>query len=520
MRTLKVLIALLLLPAWSAHAQETDPPEGTRISGAQVSGVDLDRLSPGLQADIGKLVGAPLNRRQLGDLAARIEAEQPRFVAAIRAVPDSEGGARVVFVVARIREQDQEANINAKYIVEDAEVRGVPDRDLTSQMQSDLQALTGKPLDVEAAERLAEQLRAAFPNYDVTRRMRRGSQAGRLRLIYELRRSEWSRWLRFEPLTPNPSVAYHSDQGWGVFMPVGLSARDTRVMPLFAFGHTDELIDEISGFGIRAESRRLGTERLGMSFEWTNYDADWREPTVTTIATRPELPGLYRNRSTVTPLVRFAITPRVTVAGGVSITELDSLNKDPLTEEALLDVLPSRMANAFVGSVSFVLLSRGEGRRHDLGAAFSVRAGSESLQSDLVYTRYAGSANYLYRWGRQSVLVSAMAGGTSGDAPLFERFTLGDAATLRGWDKYDISPVGGSRMVHLSTEYRNRGLAIFIDSGSAWDRGAERRFRVSAGLGLHTGPFFATVGVPLNTDELRAVFTTGFRFSFNAERAQ
>ena len=41
----------------------------------------------------------------------------------------------------------------------------------------------------------------------------------------------------------------------------------------------------------------------------------------------------------------------------------------------------------------------------------------------------------------------------------------------------------------------------------------ERDIRVSTGFGFHAGPAFFVVGFPLNTDELRAVFTMGLRTS-------
>jgi surface antigen Omp85-like protein len=514
MKTFGLLVALLMCLAGPAQAQDTGPPDGTTISGVSVSGLDRDRLSPGLRADIDKLAGTPLDRRALTALATRIEGEQPRYLAAIRTTAEPDGTVRVVFVVGRIRDQGREPNINDKYIVEDVEIRGVPDRDLTAQIENDRQALTGKPLDSDAADRLGTLLKDAFPKYDVSRRVTRGNQSGRLKVIYDLQRSEVSRWLRFEPMTPTPSAVYHSDQGWGAFLPVGFNSRDLKIAPIFAFDHSDDLIEEILGFGVHLESRRLGTERLGASFEWTTYDLDWRAQTVTALALNPQIPGMYRNRATVTPQVRFAITPRLSIGGGVSIAELDPLEVDPISEDPLPDLLPSRMANAFVGSVSFNQGWKPSfGARHDLEAAFTVRAGSRTLESDLVYERYLGSADYLVRWRHQSVAVSGMVGRIDGNAPLFERFAAGDSRTLRGWDKYAIWPAGGNRMFYISGEYEYRGLALFLDAGSVWDAGTERRTRVSAGFGYHPGPVFFTVGVPLNTDELTAVFTMGLRFS-------
>ena len=514
MKTLGLLVALLIWPAQPARAQDPTLPDGTRISSVSVSGLDRERLSPGLRADIDKLAGTPLDRRALADLATRIEAEQPRYLAAIRTTPDADGTARVVFVVGRIRDQGREPNVNDKYIVEEVEIRGVPDRDLSAQIQSDRQALTGKPLDSDAADRLSNDLKSAFPKHDVSRRVTRGDQSGRLKVIYDLQRSESSRWLRFEPMTPTPSAVYHSDQGWGAFLPLGFRGRDFGIAPILAFDHSEELIEEISGFGIRLETRKLGTERLGASFEWTTYDLDWRAPTVAALALNPQIPGMYRNRATVTPQIRFAITPRFSIGGGVSIAELDPLDEDPLNGDPIIEIFPSRMANAYIGSVNFNQEWKPAFKgRHALDATFGVRAGSRSLESDLVYERYLGSADYWFRAGHHEVLVSGMIGRIDGQAPLFERFALGDSQTLRGWDKYVISPVGGNRMFHLSTEYQYRGLALFLDAGSTWDTGVERRTRVSAGFGYHPGPVFFTVGFPLNTDELGAVFTMGLRFS-------
>jgi hypothetical protein len=499
MKILPLLIALLALPL-PAAAQETEPPDGARIGSALVSGIDLDRLSRGLQEDIGKLAGTSLNRQLLRELAARIETEHPRYIAGVRVSQDPDGGARVVFVVARLLDREREANINSRYVVEGVEIRGVPARDLNQALRDELYALAGRALDSEEADRLEARLKDALPDHDVRRRSVRGSQPGRIRLIFDAHQAEWSRWLRFEPLETN--AIYHSDQGWGANLPLSMRGRDVHVTPMVAIDNADELIEEYSGFAVRVETRKLATERLGAFIEWSTFDQTWRDPTLAALALDPSIPVPYRNRMTFTPLLKFAITPRLSVGGGVSITELD-----PLDESG-----SSQMANAVIGSVRFSERSRPVSRRQDFEAAFTVRAARRGLESDLEYERYVGQAEYLYRWPHHEVRVSGMAGGISGDAPLFERFSLGDSRTLRGWDKYDIAPAGGNRMFHASLEYQYRGMGMFLDAGSVWDDGADRRMRVSTGVTFNPGPVFFTVGFPVNTDEFRAVFTMGFRF--------
>jgi hypothetical protein len=145
--------ALVLLVPSLAHSQENTPPDGATIKSAQVSGIDTSKLSPGLNEDITKLVGTALDRQKLRELAARLEAEQPRYVAAVRVTPDPDGGARVVFVVARMRDLEPQGDINAKYLVEEVVIEGVKDTAITAEMRADQDALKGKPLDEEVAER-------------------------------------------------------------------------------------------------------------------------------------------------------------------------------------------------------------------------------------------------------------------------------------------------------------------------------------------------------------------------------
>ena len=140
-----------------------------------------------------------------------------------------------------------------------------------------------------------------------------------------------------------------------------------------------------------------------------------------------------------------------------------------------------------------------------------MRAGSRELESDLAYTRYLGQGSYRFDFGRHHVQATGMAGGITGHPPLFERFTLGDSSTLRGWDKYEIAPAGADRDVLLVGRvslYRARALPRH-----RFGLGRQHRtqVRVSTGVGFHAGPAFFVVGFPLNTDNLSAVFTMGLR---------
>jgi hypothetical protein len=500
MRTLGLLITLLAATPQAATDQKPVVPPGTVITSAQVTGFDLDRLSPGLREAIRDLAGTPLDQEKLDALAARIEAERPRYVAAVRSVMEPGGQARVFFVMGRQEVAERDDNINARYVVEEAELRGVPDDKVSEALRDALRALAGKRLDSPEADQLQERINRELSDYDVSRRIRRGSEVGRIRLVYEAHMKEVPQWLRFEPLKTN--ALFHSEQGWGAFLDLGIGDRNIRFTPLVAIDHADDLVEEYSGFGLRFETRKLGTRRLGASLEWSTFDQDWRDETLAALALNPAAPRLYDTRSTLTPLVKFAITSGLSVGAGVSIAEL----------EPIAPAIGSQMANAAVASVDFgQRWNDGPASSHRLDGHFGLRAGSRSLESDLAYTSYLGEGVYRFDLGRHHVRLSGRVGGITGDPPLFERFTLGDSQTLRGWDKYEIAPAGGDRVAYSSVEYRYTGLALFLDVGSVWDANTERQVRVSTGFGFHAGGSFFVVGFPLNTNNLSAVFTMGLR---------
>jgi hypothetical protein len=207
----------------------------------------------------------------------------------------------------------------------------------------------------------------------------------------------------------------------------------------------------------------------------------------------------------VTPLVKFAVTPELSIAAGVGIHELRPLDAGLIPDASA--------ANVAIGSLRY---RQQWGARQEVSAALTLRAGRRALESDFDYDRYVGHVSYALHRGSQQVLISGTAGRIGGVAPLFERFSLGDAHTLRGWDKFTIAPLGGTRMAHGSLEYRVNAIQVFVDAGSVWDAGAARRVRVSTGLGVAHGPAFFTVAFPLNGGDTGAVLLTGFRIGFSA----
>ena len=72
----------------------------------------------------------------------------------------------------------------------------------------------------------------------------------------------------------------------------------------------------------------------------------------------------------------------------------------------------------------------------------------------------------------------------------------GNSYYLRGWNKYDIDPIGGNRLVHNSVEYRYGPFQAFYDAGAVWDSGQPATRAPLRRRGLQGIDFFARFSVP------------------------
>lgn len=505
MRSLSLLFLLLTLcvPWRSAHAQEPEPRDGTVIESVDLRGLPTDSLSPGLRRELDTLTGEPLSRQRLTEIAARIEAEHPDVVAVARSVARPDDRARVIFVVVRISDDGSLVeNINARYTVESVDIRGARDVEISQSLRDRLQGLVGKRLDRDEADELIDLLEAERPGYSVERKISRGSERGRIRVVFEFSEKEGQRWI---PFTPSRSkFVYHSEQGWSGALDIPMGGRYHRVTAGWAFSNNDDLVEEYSGVHIGFESRKLATDRLGLRIDVGRYNNTWREPTLFALAANPTIPEAYRTRVTVEPSVTFAPSPHLRVTGGVSLSDLESLSRPP----------DSQMASAVVTRIDYdQRWDRPDEVSQRVEAGYELRASAEALESDLDYRRHIATLRYRYTQRHNAVIAAVAFGGITGNAPLFERFTLGDTSTLRGWNKFDIAPAGGERMFHSSLEYRfHKAVGVFLDTGSVWDRHSDMRIRLSSGFGVQNDNVFLTLAFPLNADDLNVTFMMGVRF--------
>jgi outer membrane protein assembly factor BamA len=129
------------------------------------------------------------------------------------------------------------------------------------------------------------------------------------------------------------------------------------------------------------------------------------------------------------------------------------------------------------------------------------------------------NARYGYTHDHQSVEVTLVAGLIYGHAPLFERFVLGNSTLLRGWNKFDLDPLGGNRLAYGSVTYGYHIMRVFYDAGSVWNQGQAPEAKQSAGIGVSSGlglfqkgAFLLAVAFPLRQGHVDPVLIAGMNF--------
>ncbi len=403
--------------------------------------------------------------------------------------------------------QDSEFNVNTRYTVEAVTVSGegwtdnvATDRDskISSALRKDMCALIGEKLNPSLLDDLGHRLRKEFHARTVQHRVLRGQSPDYVQVAFDVK----LRPTRFD--VSIPKFLYNSSQGWtGAVEGTATVGHNGFTAGLVSDG--DELAERYTGAAARYENTSLGTDKVRLRFAFESYHEQWNSSTVAALPSDPakaDMSGLYRNRQNVEPVVTFQIAKPLTLSVGTSFEQFEEQDPAAHTESA----------NAVISTLRYHRRLEDSENQHDLDAAYSLRAATKVLGSDFVYARHYWQFRYMLTRGK-AVLIEDLTGGIiTGRAPLFERFVLGNSSTLRGWNKFDLDPLGGNRMVHNSVEYRYGVFQAFYDSGAIWDRPYAAVLRHSAGVGLRQGVFSLAVAFPLKEGRIDPIFMMGMNY--------
>jgi hypothetical protein len=397
--------------------------------------------------------------------------------------------------------QDSEFNVNTRYTVENVVVSTeewttnlVADHDhlgrLSSSLRKDVEALIGEKLNPPMLEEIGRHIRKEFRARTVEHHVLRGKTPEYVEVVFNIKLHA----ARVDVSVPK--FLYTSKQNWAGAVEMTASAGHNGAT-IGAVSDGDQLTERFSGVVARYENNRLGSDRLKFRMEYENYRDEW-DP-----ATERAAPGaLYRGRQNIEPELTFVLSRPLTLSVGASFQQLDPE----------LPAAQSESANALISTLRYHQRLEGSAIQHDLDAAYSLRAATRILSSDFAYARHRLQFRYMMTRGKTVVIDELTAGMIAGNAPLFDRFTLGNGTTLRGWNKYELDPTGGNRMVHNSVEYRYGAFQIFYDSGAVWDRNDTPVIRHSAGIGLRQGVFSLAVAFPLREGHIEPILMMGMNY--------
>ncbi|HWR49945.1 MAG TPA: BamA/TamA family outer membrane protein [Bryobacteraceae bacterium] len=395
-----------------------------------------------------------------------------------------------------LRAQDPpDTNVNERYRIESVDVVGVQRSRLSSAVRGQMQALVGEHFKEDRLDPILDRLLKDFPEYTVTRKVSRGEKPDHVKVVFEMELA--GRGDRFD--LSGPRALYHSRHGWTGELDATVRV-STSEFTVGILSDGDRLLERYAGVIARYENRSLGTDAVRLAFDFESLHQVWNGATLRALDNQQEIPGIYRTRQNFQPAVTVVPVRGLKATAGVSFQRFQQQFPAAHTEAA----------NAVMGTLRYDRSLESTGpNSHRLGAGYGLRAATKTLESDYVYARHTAEADYELYHGAHKLSLRFNAGVMNGRAPLFERFVLGNSSTLRGWNKYDVAPLGGDRVVHNSTEYRYRVMRVFYDTGAVWKKGDEAEVKHSAGAGLQFGDFAMLVAFPIKNGRAVPVFMLG-----------
>lgn len=401
--------------------------------------------------------------------------------------------------------QAASVNVNSRYIVETVEITGFNTARIGDSLGAKLQRLIGTGYDTETLDDLARQMRKELHAKAVTQHLARGSSPENVKVVFDVTRRTAALDISV------PKFLYHSKQGWSAQVEGSTTIARNHNVTFGVVSDGDELPERFAGIRAGYENLHVGTDRVHFRFLFEDYHEQWNGATTAALGNPALLsrsflttaPDIYRTRVNYEPLVSFNVAKPLLFTVGMSFERLQENLPGIRIEGAHAVILGLRYRKRTGESDSDSQIT---------DASYDARIASKSIGSDYVYTRHRWASSWTWLHGRHAVNDTVTAGLITGRAPLFERFVVGTSSLLRGWNSYDIDPLGGNRLIHNSIDYRYRFADVFYDAGSLWSHGKTPALRHSIGIGAKVGIFSLAVAVPVRSGHVSPVFMVGMNY--------
>ena len=392
-------------------------------------------------------------------------------------------------------------NVNSKYIVETVEFRYARKPNAIPKPGFDIQQLAdrevGQNFQPDRFEGIFRRLKSEYRSYRVTHRTEKGSLPDHVKVIFELER----RGIELNGESNDFKFIYSSKNNFSFGGTADFNIGKQGGLLVGALTDNDLTVERTSG--VRAGYRYdLFGRRVRLAIVGESFRAQWDPSTLAAAGNNQD--GLYRRRQTLEPSVTFQILPSLRFKAGFSLQRI----------ETQFPVARFESSQALISTLRYEQgWDLGTSARNIVGAGYDLRAAARTLGSDFVYARHAiDVTESLALGGNQTVMLAFSAGTLSGQAPLYERFVLGNTQTLRGYNRFEVAPLGGNRMAHGSAEYRKRGIRVIYDRGAVWNDGREAKIRHSVGAGYIKEGLTCLLAFPLREGTITPIVLLGYTF--------
>jgi hypothetical protein len=408
-------------------------------------------------------------------------------------------------------ESASDLNVNSRYTIESINFIDQRDYKLSTSALDDIRRLIGAKVNTQALDLLTQRIRAELHAHEVTFKLTRGAEPEAVRVLINVDRAAGA------VDASVPKLIYNSQLGFTGIAQV-TSTLGSNALTFQMIRDSDTLIERFSGIQAKYDRLSLAGGRIRLGFEFDAYQDQYDASTLAALdsASRPSsqlsyiAAGAYGSRLNYEPSATFVLAAPLTLTVGLSFEELDHLPTAARPESANAVINTLRYHQRWLGS---------GGNKQELDAGYTLRAATTHLGSDLTYVRHLAHARYSYSHDAQSIEVAIAAGAIYGQAPLFERFAIGDSAMLLGWNKYNLYPIGGNRLAYGSVTYGYHGMRVFYDTGSVWEQGKAPGAKQSVGVGvssglgvLERGAFLLALAFPLRDNHVVPVLIAGMNF--------
>jgi hypothetical protein len=407
--------------------------------------------------------------------------------------------------------QDSDININTRYIVDAVTLFGKgwkttflenrtdqaeQTQKLSAKLKADLAALIGHKLNPGVLDTLAGRIKHELSAREVSHRLLRSDTQDHVQVEFEVTPARGGVDLNVT------QFIYNSKFGWSGAGEAGFNVRQHY----FLFGLVsdgDTLLERYAGVTARYEGKRLGSDRVNLKVEFDSYHEQWNSSTLSLAKADSRVTsGAYRTRENFQPAIGITLAKPLTLEVGASFERFDSQ----------LPGLPAEASNAVFTNLRYHRMVEGAANQQDVDASYGMRVAARTLASDFSYASHTARIQYHLRHGKHSVTDQVFGGVLTGRAPLDDRFVLGNSTYLRGWNKYELDPIGGNRVVYNSVDYRYGPFQAFYDTGAIWDGGQPVTARHSVGVGLRASILSLAVAFPVRGGHIEPMFMMGLLY--------